>query len=503
MKIKLPHSSQNWLSLTGAMIALITFFMIVFLSVVAIFLEPKEIYLGLVTFILLPAVMIAGLVLIPIGMYLKSREEKKRGLAEIPVWPSIDLNDPRHRHGFFIFTIGTTIFLFMSAIGSYEAFHYTESVAFCGKLCHRVMNPQYTAYRHSPHARVLCVSCHVGPGASWYVRSKLSGLYQVYATLADIYPRPIPTPIKNLRPARQTCEQCHWPEKFYTYSLEFKKLYLADKDNTEWNLRLIMKIGPQHQAQRLKQGIHWHINPEVTIEYIATDEKREVIPWVRYTNKQTGAVTVYQDQNNPLTKQQINTLEIRTMDCIDCHNEPSHRYRSPSNFINIAMSGGEIPTDLPDMKSIALQVCARKYTSKESALQEIEKQVNQYYQKNYPQIYSKRKKDIEKAVSGIQDQFSMNIFPYMKVRWSAYTDNIGHLIYNGCFRCHNNTHKSDKGVTIRRDCNLCHLINAQGKPGNMQVAPSVNESLEFKHPVDIGGAWKEVNCDECHSGLNP
>ncbi|MEJ2721735.1 MAG: NapC/NirT family cytochrome c, partial [bacterium] len=284
-KLKLPHSAQNWISVTGAMIALVAFFMIVFLFVVSVFLARKDFYLGLVIYILLPAVVFAGLVLIPIGMYRQVRKERRGEEARKEEWPRIDLNDPRHRNAFFVFSVGTTIFLFISAIGSYEAYHSTESIAFCGKLCHQVMDPQYTAYEHSPHARVACVSCHVGPGASWYVRSKLSGMYQVYATITNRYPRPIPTPIKNLRPARQVCEQCHWPQKFYAYQLEFNRLYLTDEENTEWDIRLIMKIGSEHPAEGLKQGIHWHINPDVKIEYIATDKKREVIPWVRYTNR--------------------------------------------------------------------------------------------------------------------------------------------------------------------------------------------------------------------------
>ncbi|MDA8166012.1 MAG: hypothetical protein M0017_13390, partial [Desulfobacteraceae bacterium] len=307
----------------------------------------------------------------------------------------------------------------------------------------------------------------------------------------------------DLRPARQTCEQCHWPQKFYAHQLEFKRLYLADKENTEWDIDLVMKIGPPRSGMGLRNGIHWHINPEVTIQYIAADKKRQVIPWVRYTNKRTGEVTVYQDRDNPLSGQQLRTLEMRTMDCIDCHNEPSHQYRSPSDFLDIAMSSGEIPADLPEIKSVALKACTGNYSTMESALQSIREKVGRHYQKNEPQIYSKRKGEIEKAIAGIQKMFSRNIFPGMKVRWQAYPNNIGHLEFNGCFRCHNNTHVSGKGDAIRRDCNLCHLINAQGKPGKMQVAASVDRSLEFEHPVDIGGAWKDTNCNECHSGLNP
>ncbi len=309
MSLKLPPSVRNWVSLTGAVIVLITFFMIAFLFVVTLFQTGQAAYLGLVTYILLPSVMIIGLLLIPIGMLLEIRREHREGTIAEPGWPRIDLNIPHYRHAFFIFSVGTAFFLFISAIGSYEAFHYTESVSFCGTLCHQVMNPEYTAHANSPHAKVPCVDCHVGPGAGWYVRSKLSGLYQVYAVTTNVYPRPIPTPIENLRPARAVCEQCHWPEKFYGHIIQTKTHYLPDKDNTPWKIRLSLKIGPPEAALGLVEGIHWHINPKVKVEYIATDDRRQKIPWVRVTYLDTGKVKVFEDKNNPLSPAQVQNAE--------------------------------------------------------------------------------------------------------------------------------------------------------------------------------------------------
>jgi hypothetical protein len=199
MKLKLPPSTQNWISLIGATIALVTFFMIVFLSVVSILFESNNSYLGIVIYMALPAVMILGLLLIPLGMYLKIKKEKKLSEEEKKGWPILNLNEVRQRNAFVIFFVGTSIFLLASAVGSYEAFHFTESVEFCGQICHEVMKPEFVAYQNSPHARVSCVECHVGTGAGWYVRSKLSGLYQVYAVTLGTVPRPIETPIANLR----------------------------------------------------------------------------------------------------------------------------------------------------------------------------------------------------------------------------------------------------------------------------------------------------------------
>ena len=209
MKFKLPDSTRNWMSLIGATIALIGLFMIIFLLVVSMVFNQGGSYLGLVIYIILPAFMLVGLILIPIGMIRKRQQRKKLTTSEDKPLPFIDLNDPKHRNATLIFAVGTLLFLFISAIGSYEAFHYTESVEFCGETCHNVMQPQFVAYQNSPHARVKCVECHVGEGVNWYMRSKLSGLRQVYNVTLGEYPKPIPTPIENLRPARETCEKCH------------------------------------------------------------------------------------------------------------------------------------------------------------------------------------------------------------------------------------------------------------------------------------------------------
>ncbi len=497
MKIKLPYSSYNWISLIGATISLISLAMIVFLFIIATAFHQEHSYLGLVVFIVLPAILIMGLVLIPVGMIIKVRRDKAAHKGLSKDWPVIDLNDFRHRNGFMIFSIGTAIFLLLSAIGSYEAFHFTESVEFCGTICHEVMKPEYVAYQNSPHARVRCVDCHVGEGADWYVRSKMSGMYQVYAVLADNYPRPIPTPIKNLRPARETCETCHWPEKFYAHKLRLQRHYLSDEENSQWNIGMIMKIGAPHAALGLQEGIHWHINPNVRIEYKAADEEREVIPWVKYTNLQTGEEVIYQDQYSDLDENQLDSLETRLFDCMDCHTRPSHSYQPPAFFVNQAMINGTIPTNLPYIKSLAMEICAEEFSTTDSAMAYIREQITENYsEEEYdPEL-------IERAITGLQEEYSKNIFPEMKVRWDAYPNHIGHLEFNGCFRCHNDEHISAEEKVISKDCNMCHIINAQGPPDDLMIS-KVGEPLEFVHPEDIDEVWKEGLCIDCHTGLNP
>jgi hypothetical protein len=500
-KISLPTSFYNWTSIIGTTVAFISLFMIVFLFVITTIFNQGSSYLGVVIYIALPALLVIGLLLIPIGM-LSSLKRKKKGLPEeVKTWPTIDFNNYRHRNAFMIFSVGSMIFLLLSAVGSYEAFHYTESVEFCGTLCHKVMEPEYVAYQNSPHARVACVECHVGRGADWYVRSKISGLYQVYAVTFGVYPTPIPVPIKNLRPARETCEECHWPQKFYARQLRIERHYLADAQNSEWDIHLQMKIGANLSALGLQEGIHWHINDNVKVEYVSTADDRETIPWVRYTNLKTGEVTVFEDTENPLGPGQMDTLEVRTMDCMDCHNRPSHNYQTPIVFINNAITAGDIPKDLPEIKMKAMEVLSKEYPTLDSAKMGIEAELRDYYSSNYPDLYEDNFAMIDQAIKGIQDGYSKNIFPEMKVRWNAYPNHIGHLEFNGCFRCHNNRHAAENGKKISQDCNLCHTIVAQGTPDSMQVIPSLNASLDFFHPNDPDGMWKEGTCSDCHRDL--
>lgn len=498
MKLKLPESSYNWISLAGATIALISFFMIVFLFVVSMVLDRGSSYLGLVIYIILPAFLVAGLILIPTGMIWKKRKVAKFGKTEKKL-PAIDLNDERHRNAATIFIAGTIIFLFVSAIGSYEAFHYTESVEFCGTVCHDVMEPEYTAYQFSPHARVSCVECHVGEGVDWYVRSKLSGLRQVYAVLANDYPKPIPTPITDLRPARETCEQCHWPEKFYAQKYRLEKHFIGDEQNTEWDIHMIMRIGASHSALGLEEGIHWHINSNVKVEYVSIDDQREEIPWVRYTNLETGEVTIYEDEYNALEEGQLDSMVIRKMDCMDCHNRPSHSYKPPAFFVNNAMAAGTMPKELPELKYISMEICAEEFETREEADQYISDELTTFYEENYPEV---DKSLVEKAVVGLQKEYAKNIFPEMKVRWDQYPNHIGHVEFNGCFRCHNDMHASEDGKVISKDCNQCHYITGQGPADNLELA-SINERLEFQHPTDIDEMWKDMLCTDCHTGLNP
>jgi hypothetical protein len=498
--MKLPPSSKNWLTIIGSIIAGINLALIILLFVISTIFNKGNTNLGIFIYIILPGFMIMGLLLIPIGMIRERKRIRKSGIMGEHRFPKIDLNDPRHRNAFLIFAVTTVIVLFLSTLGSFQAFHITESVEFCGTLCHQVMEPEHTAYQNSPHANVSCVECHVGSGASWYVKSKLSGLHQVYAVLTKSYPTPIETPLHDLRPARETCEKCHWPQKFYARTLATNKYFLADSLNSEWNITLQMKTGPEHTGLGLTEGIHWHINPNVNIEYISENDKRENITYVKYTDKSTGNVKIFRNDSNPISDSLLAASQSRSMDCIDCHNRPSHNYKSPPVYFDNAMLTGSISKEIPFFKKVAMGILRDTFSDKDTALMKINDGITSYYKENFSDYYSKNQAEIDKSISAVQKAFSENTFPKMKVTYDHYPEHIGHLESDGCFRCHNDAFVAADGSKISRDCNLCHTILGQGSEGTMEYT-SIKDKLDFKHPIDIGTAWKEANCSECHKFL--
>jgi hypothetical protein len=489
----------NWLSLTGFIITANCLILILVLFVMSVLSTESNSYLGLFIYIILPAFMVLGLLLIPLGVMINVRRKKNSKDGDQP-WPVFDLNKRGDWATLVKIFLITLIFITSSAIGSYKAFEYSESVEFCGTVCHDVMEPEFVTYQHSAHARVTCVECHVGKGADWYAKSKLSGLYQIYSVVFKKYSTPIVTPIYHLRPERATCERCHWPEKFYSRKLRIQRSYLADSSNTEWNVSLLMKIGPEFSPLGLTEGIHWHINKNFRIEYAAASRDRESIPWVKLTNLKTGEVKTFFDETVPQAESGKSKPEIRTMDCMDCHNRPSHLFKSPQDYLDIAFISGMIPKDIPYFKKAAMEALKDPFATQDSAMHGIETSILSFYGNQYPAILQKRENDLKKGIRVLQEQYSQNAFPKMKADASHYPNHIGHLETEGCFRCHSGNHKTASGETISRNCDLCHTIIAQGPTGNIENA-YMSARLDFKHPTPVGDKWQKAFCSECHKNL--
>lgn len=496
--MKLPASYRNPISLLGTIIAVIAAIVLVILLSFQFSGAISSAYFSIFSLIMVPGILFFGLLLISFGMYRTWKKMKKQKI-ELNKYPHFDLNDKKTRNAAIIFITVTAIFVLMTVLGSIQAVHYTESVSFCGQVCHTPMNPEFTAYQNSPHARVRCSECHVGEGIDHFIQSKMSGMRQLWGVITGNYNRPIETPIHNLRPAAETCEKCHWPQKFYTQKIRNEKYFITDSSNTEWFIALNMKIGADHQSLGLTKGIHWHINPDIEIEYKANRD-RETIPWVKYKNKKTGKEIIYTEPTGTVKEDSLAKLEHRKMDCMDCHNRPSHEFRSPTFYVNSLFASGKISTSIPYLKKAAMEALKVPFGTSDSAKTGISEKMIKFYKDNYASVYDTHKDGIHKAIVQIKEAYAQNAFPEMKVTFDKYPRHIGHIESDGCFRCHNDKHKSADGKVISKDCNLCHTIVAQGKKGSLNFT-SIDKTVEFVHPVDIDNAWKESNCMECHVSL--
>ncbi len=486
---------HNWISLAGLGIAAFIFANLFFLVLLS-FSGVQNPYLGILAYLIFPVVTLFALLLVPVGM-LRERRRRRTLEPSIPRYPRLDLNTRAGWKALAIIVGSFVFFIVGSTTATYKAYQFTDTVSFCGPTCHTVMKPEYTAYQDSPHARVSCVACHVGPGAAWYVRSKLSGVYQVYAVLSSKYPRPIETPIHSLRPVREACELCHWPKKFYGAQLKIFTHYAYDEHNTPTQIEMLIKTGGGNRELHRATGIHWHMNIANKVWFVSTDKQHQTIPWVKVRSL-NGRVTEYLAKNSSLKPQQIDAMPKHLMDCVTCHTRPSHKFRAPDQAVDQAMVAGRLDPSLPFLKRQAVKLLTDTYPSTEKAIEAIATGLDVFYRNRYPNVYAENEPQIKQAIAQVQTIYENNIFPYMKVDWRTHPDNIGHLYYAGCFRCHDGQHVSKDGRTIPKDCNGCHTILSSG------ATPKTLSAIEgqpFKHPIDLK-VIAGMNCNNCHTGAS-
>jgi nitrate/TMAO reductase-like tetraheme cytochrome c subunit len=483
---------RNPISLAGvalAIVGLANIFLFVLIDLIAA--KPSP-YIGILAYMVSPAFLVLGLLLMLAGVLI----ERRKKVEPTAFYPVVDLNDRAQRSAVISFLTFLVVFAVVSAAGSYKAYEYTDSVQFCGQLCHTVMNPEFTAYQLSPHARVACVDCHVGSGATWYVKSKLSGARQVYAATFNTFPRPIPTPVHNLRPAQDTCEQCHWPKKFYGGQLKVFTHYANDEKNTVRQIRMLIKTGGGDPATGAPEGIHWHMNIANQIDYVAADEKRQIIPYIHVVDQQ-GRVTEYYAKDSTLSKDQIAKAPRHHMDCVDCHNRPTHIYVPPDQSVDQSLLAHRLDASLPMIKQEAVTVLTGTYATTDAAMQGIAKGLDDFYESKYPEVAKAKQLEIRNAVTEVQQIFRHTTFPEMKLNWQTHPNNLGHYYSSGCFRCHDGQHVSADGRVISRDCNQCHSVISQSEGTTTLMATSTQQT--FQHPVDLGDLT-QVTCSDCHTG---
>jgi hypothetical protein len=485
---------NNWICHFGFLMVAIAIMLLITFALFSRFAGASSDYINVIGYLVLPGVLLTGMLIVPGGMvlnYLYRRHGRRQG-RETSL-PRIDLNDRRTRVALSIFAV-VSFFLVLPAlaVSAYKGYTYTESTAFCANVCHAVMAPQATAHATSGHARVACAECHIGPGADWFVKSKLSGLRQVYAVWFDTYSRPIPPAIKHLRPARETCEHCHWPAKFFGPRYREYTHFSPDENNTARTVRMFLHVGGARDSAETIGGIHAHMVLAGQIEYIATDETLQEIPWVRYA-PDDGPETVYRSDGLPAEAPRPDGL-VRTVDCMDCHNRGAHHFKPPQVALDRALADGQIDPNLPHIKRHATRALTQSFSDRVTTEQSLRESLRTVYREEHPEVSRSRAAAIDDAADVLIAIYRRNFFPAMNENWSTYPENIGHLYSPGCFRCHDGRHVSSAGKAISPDCDACHTVLVPTPDDSRALRPG-----QFAHSMDLS-LHRDLRCSQCHDG---
>lgn len=455
--------TSHWVSLLGVALVTTAGFSWLFVLPIELRGHTSNPYTGIVVFLVIPVIFVLGLVLIALGVLLARRRILR---AEQDLFTAGDRRAYIRKLAIF-FAVTTAANIVIGTQGTYRAVEHMETPQFCGQSCH-VMKPEFTTHENSPHARVDCVDCHVAPGAGGWLESKKGGTRQFIDTVFKRVHYPIESAMESNRlvPARETCERCHWPQVFDAVKLRVIFHFKDDEANTQTQTALMMLTGGGNLG-----GIHGkHVGPGIEIHYAAADPKRQTIPWVEYRNRNTGEKRTFLADGS--TAQSVAKLPRHEMQCVDCHNRPTHTFELPERAVDAALGLGQISTTLPFIKKKAVELLRANYSSNEEASRTIPAALAGFYQQGYPAIASQRSKDIANAGSQIAAIYNRNVFPDLKVTWGTYPNNLGHADFPGCFRCHDGSHSTpDQKATIVQDCNACHepLAIEEASPGVLKT----------------------------------
>lgn len=496
MKQGPPRILSNSLSLIGLFIVAFNVFLIIFLSIIDAFSAGNHPYADLIIWIFLPVIILFGVVLIIVGVRLERRKELEGGPAERR-FPVINFNDPKHRKKGLVLLTSLLLLSLLYAFSGYKFYEFSESTTFCTS-CHSVMGHETRSHRYSVHAKLSCTECHVGPGAKYYFVTHLRGAKEAISLMLNRYSRPLHTPIKDLRPSQDICENCHGPKYQLNQRLESRTYYLSDKENSRKAINLLLKMGKAEIALDKPPKMHWHSSTTEEILYATQDPKRIDIPWIR-VKRLDGKVRVYRSTESKFSDEEVTKAGTRRMDCMDCHNRSGHPTNPPALVLNAMLANGIIDPGLPEIKHLAVQTLEATYASRDEATKGIDTAIRDFYRKAYPAVAKDKETAIASASKALQGAYDRNYDAYMKVSWRHYGNNQGHVFTPGCFRCHDGKHRSEDGAVLSRDCNLCHLLveSTPGKDntGNEQAMLRV---MKYPHPADIGDLWKQMPCTKCH-----
>jgi nitrate/TMAO reductase-like tetraheme cytochrome c subunit len=382
--------------------------------------------------------------------------------------------------------------------GGISSWEYANSPKFCGYTCH-TMPPQNATYLISPHANVYCTECHIGRSAfGTEIARKSQAAREIYDQVFHNYTFPIM--VNQQRPARETCEKCHQPEAFSGNKLLTISRFLPDKDNTSLNYYLIMKTGGGKTPAGTGTGIHWHIMSQV--DYYTTDPLAQTIPLVRVHNAD-GTTTDYIDTESNIDPAKINPSELKTVDCITCHNRVTHDFPNPADSVDAAMADGSISASIPEIKKKAVEALSKSYPTQELGLNGIAG-IQNYYSQYYSDFYSKNGDLIQSAITQLQTIYTRTVFIDQKVDWNTHPNNLGHINFPGCFRCHDGKHLNAQEQAIRLECNLCHSIpvvaTSQDFVTRIEISRGPEPQSHFNpNWISLHHNVFDATCSDCHT----
>lgn len=450
------------LGLAGVTLTTISATLMIIGIVIELFGLTDNPYVPLLAFLVLPGGFVTGLLLIPLAAYLRRRQWQRFGIAKDHL--QINLSDHRHRKMVVWFIVLTVFFFSLLAVIGYFAYEFSDSSYFCGKVCHNVMEPEFTVYSRSPHAKIVCIECHIGSGAQWFVRAKISGLRQVLAVATNSYSRPIPAPVEHLRPARDTCEHCHWPEKFTGKKVKSFTHFTNENQTEPEIVDIALHIGGHNKITGTFEGIHWHVSKDVEVKYLATDNKRLSIAKVKITRPDGSKDEfIKPGVEIPATVNQSEEGEHsdwRTMDCIDCHNRPTHTYDLPEERVDFGLISKKINPEIIGVREDSLTVLKAEYNTREEAEAQMTNRLIELQTNRQGIDYVKRfDADLRKAGDFLLETYLGNVWPDMGIKWGTYGSHLGHQRADegwGCWRCHDEEHTNAEGKAIAQSCDMCH-----------------------------------------------
>lgn len=447
--------SRSRLSIVGAVMVTTAFLADSIIIVSEVFFFQSNPYIGIFVWVLFPMIGFGGLALIPFGLWWKARTKGARSFKEIS-----KLGKVVNRRHFFQMILGLSFLnlLIFGTVG-WQALHYMESPQFCGAVCHVVMEPEFRVYERSPHSEVDCVECHIGSGVGHLIQSKLDGTRQLWGVLTNDFDRPIKTPIHNLRPAREVCGSCHFPESFHGNVIKVIENFEPDENNTRKVTVLSMNVGGGTGPNKKASGIHWHVDKGSAIRYYSSDPQRENILRVEHT-RPDGTVRVWNHTEFPMPEE-INPDGYRQMDCVDCHNRPTHIFLPPEKALDEWLSDGLLDPSIPWIRAIGEEIVRIEYESTEAALAGIA-ELPELYKQRYPEHWEEFGEKVKASVPVLQDMHSLYVYPQMNLQWNTYSSMLGHPTEhtNACFRCHNGVMLDEENIPITTECAACHSVLA-------------------------------------------